>query len=90
MTFEQYLQDIHAKDYHGTDDDMPEGFERWAVDLGFDEIVEYAELWHKQEMKSIRAKGANTTNSKYSKEQRSEWARRGGLKRVENFHKSKI
>jgi len=78
MTFEQYLQEVHAKNYHGTDDDMPDNLDSWLTDLQIDDVIAYAENWHTQEMKSIRAKGANTTNSKYSKEQRSEWARKGG------------
>jgi GTP cyclohydrolase III len=81
MTFEQYLQDIHAKDYHGKDDDMLDSSDSWAVHLRFDEMVAYAEEWHAQELKFIRTKGATTTNSKYSKEQRSEWAKKGGRPR---------
>lgn len=27
------LEEIHAKDYMGTDDDMPEAFEAWIVSL---------------------------------------------------------
>ncbi len=28
-TFEQYLQEMHAEQYIGTDDDMPDDFNNW-------------------------------------------------------------
>lgn len=43
ITLERYLQDIHAKDYHGTDDDMPDDYERWLGDLDVSEVMKYAE-----------------------------------------------
>jgi hypothetical protein len=86
MTFEQYLQEQLDKD------GSPASYYKELKDFMMNNAYFVKQIygWHKQEMKSIRAKGANTTNSKYSKEQRSEWARKGGLKRVENFNKSKI
>ena len=78
MTFEEYLKKIHAKNYHGTDDNMPDSFEAFIVDLQIDEVIEYADEWHAQELKSISRKGANTTNSKYTTEQKSEWGKKGG------------
>lgn len=45
QTFEQYLQDIHAKNYHGTDDDMPEAFEAWVEDLGVDRLIVLADMY---------------------------------------------
>lgn len=44
-TFEDYLQNTHAQDYHGTKDDMPDAYERWLCDLDVAEVVEYAEAW---------------------------------------------
>ena len=41
--FEKYLMEIHAKDYHGTDDDMPDDFERWLGELDTAEVMKYAE-----------------------------------------------
>ncbi len=35
-----YLQDIHAKNYMGTDDDMSDAFETWLVNLSYEEIKE--------------------------------------------------
>lgn len=43
MTFEDYLEDVHAKEYHGTDDDMPDAFETWISTLDTSEVIEYAE-----------------------------------------------
>lgn len=42
-TFEQYLQDIHAVNYNGTDDNMPEAFENWLSNLDTDSIIQYGQ-----------------------------------------------
>ena len=44
-TFEDFMQDIHAEGYMGTDDDMPDKFEGWIGSLDNNEIMEYAELY---------------------------------------------
>ena len=44
LTFESFLQDIHAKDYHGTDDDMPDAFDNWITELQVDDLMRYADL----------------------------------------------
>ncbi len=38
--FENYLQDLHAQDYHGTDDDMPDAYERWLSEFDANDILE--------------------------------------------------
>lgn len=40
LTIEQEdkLKVAHAKDYHGTDDDMPDAFEAWLMDLSLEEL----------------------------------------------------
>ena len=42
-TIENKLKEIHARDYHGLDDDMPEAFEHWILELStdpdFEEII---------------------------------------------------
>lgn len=43
--FEEYLKDMHAENYHGVDDDMPDSFETWLADLDTDEIINYANKW---------------------------------------------
>ena len=67
MTFEEYLTDKFG--YRG---------KNVSEYLSDRRILQLAEDWHTQELKSMRTKGANTTNSKYSKEERSEWAKKGG------------
>lgn len=34
------LQDIHAKNYIGTDDDMSDAFDNWLSDLSLEEVCE--------------------------------------------------
>lgn len=45
INFEDYLRDIHAKNYMGTDDDMIDAFENWLADMSREEIIDYADLW---------------------------------------------
>jgi hypothetical protein len=35
---EDKLNEAHAEDYHGTDDDMPDAFEGWLEDVSLDEL----------------------------------------------------
>jgi len=44
--FEEYLQDKHAAQYQGLDDEMPDNFNEWLEDMGPDEMIEYADKWH--------------------------------------------
>ena len=46
--FEDYLRDIHAKQAACCDDDMPDDYERWLCELDSDEIIKYANDWHKE------------------------------------------
>lgn len=41
--FEEFLQQVHAKDYIGTDDDMSDDFDAWITNLDPEEIIGYAE-----------------------------------------------
>lgn len=38
--FEDYLKAIHAKEYTGTDDDMPDAFESWLDQFDVADILE--------------------------------------------------
>lgn len=38
--YEEELKVIHAKQYTGTDDDMPDDFDRWLCELTDEEINE--------------------------------------------------
>ncbi len=46
MTFEKYLQDKHADQYIGLDDEMPDDFNDWLQDLSVDEYLEYGDKYH--------------------------------------------
>jgi hypothetical protein len=35
---EDKLKEAHAKDYHGTDDDMSDAYEAWLMDLDLAEL----------------------------------------------------
>lgn len=43
--FEDYLEEIHAKQYHGLDDDMPDDYENWLSNLDIEELIEYADCY---------------------------------------------
>ena len=44
--FTSFLQDKHAQNYHGTDDNMPEAFDAWLTDdLQIEDLIAYAEEW---------------------------------------------
>ena len=45
FTFNDYLQEIHMEDYHGTDDDSVDAYETWLSDLQVDEIMAYAQTY---------------------------------------------
>lgn len=47
--FEDYLQEIHAEDYHGLDDDMPDDFERFIGELEPEEISNYYQIYKNKE-----------------------------------------
>jgi hypothetical protein len=39
--FEDFLKEGYAKDYKGTDDDMPDAFDEWVSDLEGEELIAY-------------------------------------------------
>jgi hypothetical protein len=43
--FTEYLQNEHGKDYHGTDDDMPDAFDNWLTDLQVDDLINYGNMY---------------------------------------------
>lgn len=46
-TFEQFLQDKHAEQYVGLDDEMGENFDEWLQDLSADEWIDYGDKFKK-------------------------------------------
>ena len=55
-SFEEFLANIHAEDYHGTDDDMPDNFETWLTGLGADDFLHYGELYADSIRESLKTK----------------------------------
>jgi hypothetical protein len=41
--FEDYLKQVHAENYHGLDDDMPDAFDEWLTELSADDFIQYAD-----------------------------------------------
>jgi len=39
--FTEFLKEEHANYYNGTDDNMPEAFEKWLSELSTDEWIDY-------------------------------------------------
>lgn len=50
-TFEDYLKQIHDKQYRGISDNAPDDYENWVSNMGADEFIEYS-----SEYKAIRIK----------------------------------
>ena len=48
--FIDYLAEIHAENYAGLDDDMPDQFEMWCEELGWEELMQYADDWRDQQV----------------------------------------
>ena len=53
-TFEQYLQDKHAEQYEGLDDEMFDDFNEWVRELESYEIIAHAEKWAKGKGETLR------------------------------------
>lgn len=60
-TFEEFLREKHAKDYHGTDDDMPDAFEKWLDNKYPETLIQYSEAWHSSEMARLPSVGEINT-----------------------------
>jgi len=43
---EEYLKEIHAQEYVGTDDDMTEAFEKWLSQLDVDNWLVYSDRYY--------------------------------------------
>lgn len=42
-TFEEFMKEKHAEDYHGLDDDMPDAFDNWLGEIDGADMMDYAE-----------------------------------------------
>lgn len=45
--FESYLQEKHADQYGGLDDEMPDDYADWLSELDVDTLIIYANEWGK-------------------------------------------
>lgn len=45
IDFEGYLTNKHAEQYTGLDDEMPDDYEAWLVDLDIDTVIKLANEW---------------------------------------------
>ena len=52
-TFEDYLQEQHAKQYVETDEIMSDNYNDWLDNLDKQEVIDYAEKWGKKLLKNI-------------------------------------
>ena len=43
--FEDFIQTIHAEQYQGLDDDMPDDYDNWLQDIEIDTWINYANQW---------------------------------------------
>jgi hypothetical protein len=53
QTFEKYLQDVFAKQYVGTDDDMVDAESDWLQNLSVEDWISYAEKWAEGNVPSV-------------------------------------
>lgn len=61
-TFEEYLGDKFAKEvYVGTDDNMPDSFDRWMSQLDVSEVMIHADGWMNEYKSNIRIAVHNIT-----------------------------
>lgn len=52
--FEKYLESVHARDYHGTDDDMPDAFDDWLGSLDGEDYITHGNAFTKMLLDLIK------------------------------------
>ena len=62
-TFENFLQDRHANQYSGLDDEMGEDCVEWTGNLDVEELIEFAEAYGKKRFEA----GVQTMADKLTK-----------------------
>lgn len=43
LCFEDFLKEVHAREYMGLDDDMPDAFDVWLGDLNGEDYIRYGD-----------------------------------------------
>lgn len=66
QTFEDYLQDRHAEQYRGLDDDMPDDYAEWLELIGVEGILDYGTAYGATQY-SLALKDANKMINQYLK-----------------------
>lgn len=51
---ENYLKNIHADQYTGTDDNMSDDFESWLEDLDTEELLIHADNWMSEHLERVK------------------------------------
>ena len=57
--FEEYLKEIHAEDYMGTDDDMSDDFDDFIVNIEHESLIEHANAFSKMLLDLIEVSSFN-------------------------------
>lgn len=52
-TFEDYLKEIHDKQYRGTADNAPDDYENWECNLLLHEFMQYADQYKNIRLQEI-------------------------------------
>jgi len=52
--FEDFLRSVHAKQYTGTDDDMPDDYDEWVSEIAQYKLVVYANMWKEELLRDIQ------------------------------------
>jgi len=52
-TFEDFLMEMHAEDYIGTDDNMVDDFAKWVQDLEVDDFFNYGDKFAKKQSQDL-------------------------------------
>jgi len=53
-SFKDYLRQIHAEQYEGLDDEMPDDFDNWFSNLDAQEMFDYANAWVVELLEEIK------------------------------------
>lgn len=52
-TFLEFLQSKHADGYMGTDDNMPDDFERWLSGVDLEILIDWADQYAEEKVKKV-------------------------------------
>lgn len=55
-TFAEYLTGKCIDDTHALDDDLPDVYSEWVVEQDIDDIIEWADKWHEEQVSIIQKK----------------------------------